>query len=142
MAVEGSNPTGRKIAVKAITTPPIVPVFKTDVSLQGEVFFNFKLSSTTYLKKFSGPLNVIVACGPFTPSDDLEFAPLVELIQQINSIRPHMAIIMGPFVDVRNKKIETGELDLTYQEQFDMVLKELQTKILKYYCLKYLVLRF
>nr|CAG4647137.1 EOG090X07VJ [Megafenestra aurita]SVE92449.1 EOG090X07VJ [Megafenestra aurita] len=111
VAVEGSNPTGRKIAVKAITTPPIVPVFKTDVSLQG-------------------PLNVIVACGPFTPSDDLEFAPLVELIQQINSIRPHMAIIMGPFVDVRNKKIETGELDLTYQEQFDMVLKELQTKIL------------
>lgn len=74
----------------------------------------------------------MVACGPFTPSDDLEFAPLVELIQQINLIRPHIAIIMGPFVDARNKKVESGELDHTYQEQFDMVLKELQTKISKY----------
>ncbi len=77
-------------------------------------------------------MNVLVACGPFTPSDDLEFAPLVELIQQINTVRPHLVFILGPFVDVKNKKIETGDLDYTYQEQFDIVLKELQTKISKY----------
>lgn len=75
---------------------------------------------------------MMVACGPFTPSDDLEFAPLVELIQQINSIRPHVVILMGPFVDAKNKKVESGELDNTYQEQFEMVMKELQTKISKY----------
>ena len=79
---------------------------------------------------------MLVACGPFTLSDDLEFAPLVELIQQINAIRPHLVFILGPFVDVRNKKIETGDLDYTYQEQFDIVIKELQTKISKYVHLK------
>lgn len=73
-----------------------------------------------------------MACGPYTLSDDLEFTPLVELITQINSINPHLVIFMGPFVDVRNKRIESGELDITYQEQFDLVIKELQTKIVKY----------
>ncbi|XP_046645326.1 DNA polymerase alpha subunit B-like [Daphnia pulicaria] len=110
VAVEGSNPTGKKMVVTSVTTPPINPVFKTDVSLEG-------------------PLNVMVACGPFTLSDDLEFAPLVEFIQQINTILPHLVIIMGPFLDFKNKKVESGELDHTYQEQFEIVMKELQTKI-------------
>lgn len=110
VAVEGSNPTGKKMVVTSVTTPPINSVFKTDVS-------------------FEGPLNVMVACGPFTPSDDLEFAPLVEFIQQINTILPHLVIIMGPFLDVKNKKVESGELDHTYQEQFDIIMIELQTKI-------------
>lgn len=79
-------------------------------------------------------LNVMVACGPYTLSDDLEFAPLVELITQINLVSPNLVILMGPFVDARNKRIENGELvDYTFQEQFDLVLKELQTKISKYF---------
>lgn len=73
-----------------------------------------------------------MACGPFTLADDLEYTPLIELIQQINTVRPHMAFILGPFVDIKNKKIESGDLEHTYQEQFEMVLKELQTSISKY----------
>lgn len=76
---------------------------------------------------------MMVACGPFTLPDDLEFAPLVEFIQQVNALLPHLVIIMGPFVDVKNKKVECGDLDYTYQEQFDIVMKELQSKITKYY---------
>nr|SVE88064.1 EOG090X07VJ [Daphnia similis] len=110
IAVEGSNPTGKKMVVTSITTPPINPVFKTDVSIEG-------------------PLNMMVACGPFTLPDDLEFAPLVEFIQQVNTLLPHIVIIMGPFVDVKNKKVECGDLDYTYQEQFDIVMRELQSKI-------------
>nr|SVE75184.1 EOG090X07VJ [Daphnia dolichocephala] len=110
VAVGGSNPTGKKMVVTSVTTPPINPVFKTDVSLEA-------------------PLNVIVACGPFTLSDDLEFAPLLELIQQINTMLPHLVIIMGPFLDMKNKKVENGDLDCTYHEHFDIVMKELQSKI-------------
>nr|SVE75814.1 EOG090X07VJ [Daphnia hispanica] len=110
IAIEGSNPTGKKMVVTSITSPPINPVFKTDIFLEG-------------------PLNVMVTCGPFTLPDDLEFAPLVEFIQQVNSILPHLVILMGPFVDVKNKKVENGDLDYSYQEQFDIVMKELQSKI-------------
>ena len=82
----------------------------------------------------SDKLNLMVACGPYTLSDDLEFAPLVELITQINLVSPNLVILMGPFVDARNKRIENGDLvDYTFQEQFDLVLKELQTKISKYF---------
>lgn len=40
VAVEGSNPTGKKMVVTAVTTPPINSVFKTDVSLQGGDYSN------------------------------------------------------------------------------------------------------
>nr|SVE86183.1 EOG090X07VJ [Daphnia similis]SVE86811.1 EOG090X07VJ [Daphnia similis] len=112
IAVEGSNPTGKKMVVTSISTPPINSVFKTDVSIE-----------------VNSPLNMMVACGPFTLPDDLEFAPLVEFIQQVNTLLPHIVIIMGPFVDVKNKKVECGDLDYTYQEQFDIVMRELQSKI-------------
>nr|SVE74242.1 EOG090X07VJ [Daphnia barbata] len=110
VAVEGSNPTGKKMVVTSVTTPPINPAFKTDVSLEA-------------------PLNVIVACGPFTLSDDLEFAPLLELIHQINTMLPHLVILMGPFLDMKNKKVESGDLDCTYHEQFDIIMRELQSKV-------------
>jgi DNA polymerase alpha subunit B len=35
VAVEGSNPTGKKMVVTSVTTPPINSVFKTDVSFEG-----------------------------------------------------------------------------------------------------------
>nr|CAG4646337.1 EOG090X07VJ [Macrothrix elegans] len=110
VAVEGSNPTGKKIVVTAVSAPPIPPMVKSDIGLQG-------------------PLNVIVACGPFTLIDDLEFTPLQELIEQINTILPHLVILMGPFLDAKNKKIESGELDRTHQEEFDQFLEKLQGAI-------------
>jgi DNA polymerase alpha subunit B len=38
VAVEGSNPTGKKMIVTSVTTPPINPVFKTDVSFEGSPY--------------------------------------------------------------------------------------------------------
>jgi len=67
-----------------------------------------------------------VACGPFTVSEDLDFAPLSDLIQRIESLEPQVVILLGPFLDVRNKKIETGtELERTFQEEFDACLEKL-----------------
>nr|CAG4641779.1 EOG090X07VJ [Eurycercus lamellatus] len=107
VALEGSNPTGKKVVVSAVKTPPLGPTPKTDVDLDG-------------------PLNVMVACGPFTLSDDLDFAPLSDLISRIQAVRPHLVILMGPFLDARNKKIESGDLERTYQEEFDFHFDKLQ----------------
>lgn len=77
-------------------------------------------------------MNVLTACGPFTFGDDLDFAPLHDLVKQINEMNPHLVILMGPFLDAKNKKIESGNLDHTYQEEFDIFLQKLQVSILKY----------
>lgn len=75
----------------------------------------------------------MVACGPFTLADDLDFAPLSDLILRIETLQPHLVILMGPFLDARNKKIENAcELEHTYQEEFDICLEKLYRFIPKY----------
>jgi len=112
VAVEGSNPTGKKIVVNAVTTPSVNPTPKTDIS-------------------FSERLNIMVASGPFTLSDDLDFAPMQDLIDRITATHPHLVILLGPFLDAKNKKIESGDLERTFQEEFDLFLDKLQAAVLK-----------
>ena len=73
----------------------------------------------------------MVACGPFTLYDDLDFAPMQDLIDRISGTHPHLVILLGPFLDARNKKIESTDLERTYQEEFDLFMDKLQASILK-----------
>lgn len=43
---------------------------------------------------FAEPLNVLVACGPYTPSDSLTFDPLLDLIGVIVRDRPDVCILV------------------------------------------------
>ena len=70
-----------------------------------------------------------MACGPFTLCDDLEFAPMKDLIERIENMKPQLVILLGPFLDIRNKMVDSFELDKTYQEQFDLILENLQRAI-------------
>lgn len=40
------------------------------------------------------PLNVLVACGPYTPSDSLTFDPLLDLIGVIIRDRPDVCLLV------------------------------------------------
>ena len=73
----------------------------------------------------------MVASGPFTLSDDLDFAPMQDLIDRITATHPHLVILLGPFLDAKNKKIESGDLERTFQEEFDLFLDKLQAAVLK-----------
>nr|CAG4638520.1 EOG090X07VJ [Cyclestheria hislopi] len=77
----------------------------------------------------SGPMNILIACGPFTLSEDLDFAPLEALVQQINQMEPHVVIFLGPFLDTKNRKVESGELGRTYEEEFDDLVEKLAAHI-------------
>lgn len=60
-----------------------------------------------------------VAVGPFTTSEDLEFAPLAELLSSCRVSRPDLLLLMGPFVDVEHALIANGSLDITFEELYD-----------------------
>uniref|UniRef100_A0A8C6KPC0 DNA polymerase alpha subunit B n=1 Tax=Nothobranchius furzeri TaxID=105023 RepID=A0A8C6KPC0_NOTFU len=68
----------------------------------GERFVASKLYDVSY--KF--PLSVLVACGPYMPSDSLTFDPLLDLISVIVRDRPDVCLLLGPFVDSKHEKIE------------------------------------
>lgn len=52
----------------------------------------------------------MVAAGPFTTGDSLAYDALGELIELVHRDRPHTLILMGPFLDVSNQVIESGDI--------------------------------
>lgn len=62
-------------------------------------FFRFSLnlkpsSYTPHSSFVAEPLNVLVACGPYTPSDSLTFDPLLDLINVIVRDRPDVCLLV------------------------------------------------
>eukprot|EP01068_Selenidium_serpulae_P001664 Selendium_serpulae@DN1808_c0_g1_i1.p1 len=61
--------------------------------------------------RFNGhPVHTMVAAGPFSPPDSLSLENLDALLQQAKANKPHVLILLGPFVDKRNELIKCGDL--------------------------------
>uniref|UniRef100_A0A8B9L1B0 DNA polymerase alpha subunit B n=1 Tax=Astyanax mexicanus TaxID=7994 RepID=A0A8B9L1B0_ASTMX len=73
---------------------------------------------TLEMNEGSEPVMVMVACGPYTPSDSLAYDPLIDLINIINKDRPDVCILLGPFVDSKHEQIEKGQVTETFETIF------------------------
>ena len=73
-----------------------------------------KISEFHHSELFQGgqALSVVVASGPFTTSDNLEYEPLNELLSQVASTKPDVLILVGPFVDASNNLLQSGDATL------------------------------
>ncbi|GFS03284.1 DNA polymerase alpha subunit B [Elysia marginata] len=71
------------------------------------------------------PLRMIVAVGPYAPSDGLDYSPLSDLIKVINRDKPDICVLMGPFVDTKNSTVNNGDLPDTFEELFNNQMEEL-----------------
>ena len=40
------------------------------------------------------PLSIVTACGPYTFDDDLEYAPLAALLEELSNLKPDLAIFV------------------------------------------------
>ncbi len=75
------------------------------------------------------PVNVVMASGPFTTSDNLDFSPLKDLLASIVKNKPHVAVLTGPFLDARHNLVSKGETGgRTYAELF---AQEVMVKIIE-----------
>lgn len=57
------------------------------------IFVAFSVRSTL-LFVITEPVNVLVACGPYTPSESLTFDPLLDLIHVITRDGPDVCILV------------------------------------------------
>uniref|UniRef100_A0A4W4FC41 DNA polymerase alpha subunit B n=1 Tax=Electrophorus electricus TaxID=8005 RepID=A0A4W4FC41_ELEEL len=64
------------------------------------------------------PVMVLLACGPYTPSDTLTYEPLIDLLGVINKDHPDVCILMGPFVDSKHEQIEKAQVTETFETMF------------------------
>ncbi|OON15762.1 hypothetical protein X801_08431, partial [Opisthorchis viverrini] len=97
VVVRASNPTGQLLCVTDVFSAPIVPP-----------------------PEYSPPknaLNVMVACGPYTLSESNDPSLLLTLLRAVKKNRPHVLIMIGPFVDCQHSAVQAYH-DSTYEELF------------------------
>lgn len=105
VALRGINPSGDYFTVKEVLPMPLLPpAASSAVALDG---INERLDGDA-----NPPLNVMVAGGPFTADDNLDFEPLQELCQKAAGNYADSLVLLGPFLDVEHPLLSSGDFDL------------------------------
>ncbi|XP_050300940.1 DNA polymerase alpha subunit B [Anthonomus grandis grandis] len=81
------------------------------------------------------PLEMVIACGPFTLNSNLNFEPLHDLLKYVKETNPHVLLLIGPFSDKTHPGILQGELrqsvDSLFIDLVDTISKEItETQII------------
>lgn len=79
----------------------------------------------------TGPVQLVVACGPFTTSDNLLYEPLQDLLNAIARDPPHVLILLGPLLDGNHPLLLDGSVTETYQAVINRVLATVMTALSK-----------
>lgn len=112
---EGINSGGRKMVVKRLVEG--YPADQPKTVPQKLLEFHH---STLY--QGGEPVNVCVAAGPFTTSDTLSYEPLRELLGTVAAKKPDVLILIGPFVDVSQPLLSSGNVELEEYDEEDRVV--------------------
>ncbi|CAK9435553.1 uncharacterized protein LODBEIA_P02800 [Lodderomyces beijingensis] len=129
VVLRGNNPTGKVFHVSEVMP---LPQLGTPVSTKEE------LSEFEASQKGLG-LKIVIASGPYSNSNKLNFARLEDLVDKINnSIFPNAVILNGPFIDLSNKAVEAGDGEFSFPSSghhqprnLDEVFTLLVTPVLK-----------
>ncbi|OQE27460.1 hypothetical protein PENSTE_c004G01098 [Penicillium steckii] len=106
VALRGINPSGDYFTVKEILPIPLLPPAASSAVTLDNI--NERLENGDA----NPPLNVMVAAGPYTADDNLDFEPLQELCQKATESYADSLVLMGPFLDIEHPLIASGDLEL------------------------------
>jgi DNA polymerase alpha subunit B len=116
VAIEGMNCSGRKLVAQRICegTPRNPEQSAVADIIKYHYGDNFQSGA---------PLKIVVASGPFTCADNLEYEPLVDLVSTVvMKFRPDVVILSGPFVDMNQASVTSGETLLSTENNDEKLL--------------------
>ncbi|EWM28950.1 hypothetical protein Naga_100389g2 [Nannochloropsis gaditana] len=105
VAVEGVNSSGFKMVVRRI----IEGIPRPFLTSPAKKMLEFQHDS---LYQGGGALSLLVAAGPYTTTDSLEYEPLEDLLKVIAARQPDVAVLCGPFVDANHPQVASGETEI------------------------------
>ncbi|XP_020823786.1 DNA polymerase alpha subunit B isoform X1 [Phascolarctos cinereus] len=106
VVMEGANSTGKKfIATKLYEGVPLP--FYQPTEEDGD----------------SDQRMILVACGPYTTSDNVTYDPMMDLIDVIRRDQPDVCILLGPFLDAKHEQVENCQLTSTFENVFKSCLR-------------------
>ncbi|CAH8461621.1 unnamed protein product [Schistosoma turkestanicum] len=99
LLIRGVNPTGHSLGAMEI--------------------FQIPISEPPFISpdKCLGNLRIVVACGPYTLSNSHDPTGLLNLLRSVKQSKPHVLILLGPFVDSEHPGIQSYS-ETTYEELF------------------------
>ncbi|KAL4779369.1 DNA polymerase alpha subunit B N-terminal-domain-containing protein [Aspergillus varians] len=105
VALLGINASGKYFSVKEVLPPPLLPPAVSSIP-------NIENTNDRLSEAGSSPLNVMIASGPYTTDDNLDFEPLKEICQKAAESYADGLILMGPFLDIEHPLLASGDFDL------------------------------
>eukprot|EP00039_Didymoeca_costata_P013829 m.216520 g.216520 ORF g.216520 m.216520 type:complete len:642 (+) comp15879_c0_seq5:111-2036(+) len=75
-------------------------------------------------------IDIIVASGPFSTSQDLTFTPLMDLLDVVRRDPPDVLVLLGPFIDEDHPLIKKCEVDVTFEELFQDIVEQVTEVII------------
>ncbi|CAG9789223.1 unnamed protein product [Diatraea saccharalis] len=72
-----------------------------------------------------GTLSILVAAGPYTTSDNLNYEPLKDLVTHITTHKPHVVIMTGPFMDSEHSMVKELSMAETFKSFFEKLVDSL-----------------
>lgn len=135
LLLEGSldSSSGRRVSLDVSNVPqfslfPGQIAAMDGVNISGQRFVANKIhegvlpSSPVNALRTNG-LNVVIAAGPFSTSDNILYEPLNDLVSCLSGdCPPDVCILLGPFVDAKHTILEKGDIGMTYYELFERVV--------------------
>ena len=109
VAIEGLNPSGHCLVALSVLGGLPRPLARSAPAALGRAA----------ARTGAAGLDLVVASGPFTTTEDLSFRPLQELLRQLRAEPPDVLVLAGPFVDREHPQVRNGLIDATFAELFE-----------------------
>jgi len=76
----------------------------------------------------SSVLSMLVAAGPFTTSDSVGMEPLQDILSVIKEKKPSVAVLLGPFLDMKNTAVcgAAESFDSQWVRMVTLMVKEME----------------
>lgn len=103
-------------------------IFARGLNPRGDTFFVDEIFAERTLAYAAAPqltenLNIVMAAGPFSLGDELNYEPLNELIAYCKQHKPDAVIMMGPFLDADHKSVVDCSMKMTFDGYFDNLIQ-------------------
>lgn len=109
VALKGINASGSYFTVKEVLPIPSLPPAASPADTLDSI--NERVGE--------GPLSMMLASGPYTTDDNLDFEPLQEICQKAADGYADGLVLMGPFLDVEHPLLASGDFDLPEVNGYD-----------------------
>lgn len=113
VALKGINTSGSEFTVNEIVDIPLLPnAASIPTAIEGH---RERLRGGPDVMESDdepAPLSIIMASGPYTAEDNLDFEPLHALCSQAADTYADALVLCGPFIDVDHPLIAAGDFDL------------------------------